>query len=525
MLLLKNARVLTLNNRNTIGDCVLIKDGIILAVDYEDNLGGFSQSVQVEDLKGGTVIPGLVDSHLHLLHYAQSLATIDCDTTSRETCLDKVARASETSQEREWIRGHGWNSNRWKENYVHKDLLDKVAPDHPVYLSNKSLHGAWVNTKALELCGINSNTPDPEGGKIGRDEHGHPDGLLYESAVTLVTDQFTEVTDQEAKQLINAAQNRLFQYGITTVHDFDRIISFKALQALEQDGLLKLRAIKSLPVESIDDVISLGLRSGFGSPHLTYRHIKAFMDGALGTKTAAMLQPYQHTDERGMLLIQPEELWALVKKASTNHLQLAIHSIGDLANRVVIETFQKLRKWEEENDINGLTHRIEHLQTCNLNDIQKLAGLNVAASVQPIHLASDVPAAEKWLGERSRGTYPFKSILQANITLVFGSDAPVELPDCMLGIHTAVHRTQRDNSPVEGWQPQEKISPMEALKGFTRNPHQCFPITGALLGQLSPGFQADLVVLDRFPFQTEDNSFKDIKILKTMIDGQWVWEG
>ena len=525
MLFLKNARVLTLDDSNTIADSVLIEDDIILAVECEEKIGDFPQSTQVVDLRGATVIPGLVDSHLHLLHYAQSLAILDCDTSERQACLDKVTSATKTTKVGEWIRGHGWNSNRWKENYVHKKLLDKIAPNHPVYLSNKSLHGAWVNSKALELCGINSNTPDPEGGKIGRDEHGHPNGLLYESAVTLVTDQFTEVTDQEAIQLIDAAQHRLFQYGITTVHDFDRIISFKALQALEQDGLLKLRVIKSLPVESIDEVISLGLRSGFGSPHLTYRHIKAFMDGALGTKTAAMLKPYENTKERGMLLIKPEELWDLVKKASINHLQLAIHSIGDLANRVVIETFQKLRKWEEEHDIISLPHRIEHLQTCDLSDIQKLARLNVIASVQPIHLASDVPAAEKWLGERCVGTYVFNSLLQANTPLIFGSDAPVELPDCMLGIHTAVHRTQRDNTPEDGWQPQEKLSPLDALKGFTRTPHQCFPVNGAKLGQLSPGFQADLVVLDRFPFDPEEDSFKDIKIFKTMIDGQWVWEG
>ena len=524
MLLLKNARILTLDDKNTVADCVFIANGKIEAIGNKNELGSIPQSTRVIDLRGATVVPGFTDSHIHLLHYAKSLAIIDCDTTSRKTCLDRVLETAATTKPGEWVRGHGWNSNLWQQNNINKDILDKFSMDHPVYLSNKSLHGAWVNSKALELCGIKHNTPDPEGGRIGRDDNGYPNGLLYESAVSLVTDCFDEVSEKEASKLLGEAQEHLFKYGITTVHDFDRTISFKALQSLEQDGNLKLRVIKSLPVEMLDEVTHLGLKSGFGSAHLTYRHIKAFMDGALGTRTAAMIQPYENTEEVGMLLIQPDELWEILKTGSTHHLQLAIHSIGDLANRVIIEAFQKLRNWEKAHSITGLPHRIEHLQTLNLEDIHKLAELNVVASVQPIHLASDVPAAEKWLGERAKGTYPFNTLLQRHIPLIFGSDAPVEIPDCLMGMHTAVHRLQRNNRPIAGWLPQERISPIQALKGFTRTPHEWFPLHNAKAGQLVPGYQADLVVLNDFPLEQGNHSYKDLQVMKTMIDGNWVWE-
>ena len=342
--------------------------------------------------------------------------------------------------------------------------------------------------------------------------------------MSLVYEKLPYTTITEAFELLNKSQHKLFQHGITTVHDFDRITAFRALQTLERNGLLKLRVLKSLPIDSLDEIIEIGLQSGFGSPHLTFRGIKLFMDGALGTRTAAMIEPYENTTETGMLLISEEELYSIAQKASFNQLQLAIHSIGDLANRIVINTFAKLRKWEAEQNRTGLAHRIEHLQTCQLDDLQILRGLDVVASVQPIHLASDVPAANHWLGNRCEGTYAFNSISKAGIPTVFGSDAPVEPPDCLLGIHTAVYRTQRDDTPTNGWQPQEKIPPLAALAGFTRNPHDHFPLTDTKLGIIKPGYNADLVVLDDFPLTLVNRSIKNLEIQKTMIDGEWVWE-
>ena len=525
MQLLTNARILTLNNNNTIAESALIDHGTILAVGSAADFEGLPTSTKIINLDGATVIPGFTDAHLHLLHFAKSLTIIDCDVPSRAECLNRIREAVQQTPPGTWIRGHGWNNHHWQENEVSREILDTVSPEHPVYLSNKSLHGGWANSLALQYCEVDQNTTDPDGGRIGRDSAGMPNGMLYESAVSLITDQFPEVSEAEAVEIIHQAQEKLFQRGITTTHDFDRIVSFKALQQLDAENKLKLRVRKSLPVEAMDEIIAIGLQTGFGNSHLTFGGIKLFADGALGTKTAAMLSPYKNTDEVGMLLLSKEELRHLSRKASRNGLQLAIHAIGDLANRTVIQTFHELRQWESEQNIVGLPHRVEHLQTCQLEDIQLLKGINVVASVQPIHLASDVIAAEKWLGSRCEGTYAFNTFRNTNIPLVFGSDAPVEQPDCLLGIHTAVYRTQRDDTPAGGWQPQEKLSPIEALKGFCTTVHQHLPMQNAALGQVSPGYKADLVVLNDFSLNPEQQqSYKKLKIQKTMIDGQWVWE-
>lgn len=524
--LLTNARILTLNEQHPEADWLLIDRGTIVAVGNRAEFKNLPDKIDNEyNLAGATITPGFTDSHLHLLQYAQSLTRIDCDTPTRQACLETIAEAALHRESNEWIHGHGWNNHQWEQNEVTKELLDQVVPHHPVYLTNKSLHGAWVNSKALQACGIDKNTSDPVGGRIGRDTDGNPTGLLYESAMRLVADNLPEITEQEAIQQIENAQENLFQHGITTVHDFDRLTAFTALQTLDFQRRLKLRVIKSLPIDSLQEVIKIQLRSGFGSSRLTFRGIKLFLDGALGTKTAAMLEPYENTSETGMLLMSENDLWSIAQNASLNQLQLAIHAIGDLANRVVINIFQKLRKWELDHRRQGLMHRIEHLQTCQLEDIQKLHGLNVAASVQPIHLASDIPAAEKWLGKRTRDTYAFNSLFKARIPVIFGSDAPVEQPDCLLGIHTAIHRTQRNNLPSSGWQPGEKITPLQALTAFTRNPHEYFPLSHVKLGKLSPGYAADLIVLNDFPLEPREMSYKDLEIQKTMINGEWVWEG
>jgi predicted amidohydrolase YtcJ len=203
---------------------------------------------------------------------------------------------------------------------------------------------------------------------------------------------------------------------------------------------------------------------------------------------------------------------------------LAVHAIGDRANQMVIEQFHKLRHWEQANQITGMRHRIEHLQTCQPADLTRMAGLNVVASVQPIHLPSDITAADNSLGDRAQFTYSFRSMENLSIPMVFGSDAPVEHPDVLMGIHAAVKRTRLDGTPKGGWQPKETLTLNSAIEAFTSSAHQLFPINGATLGKLSPGFLADLIALNRDPFTTPTDSINDIQVMKTMIDGEWVWE-
>lgn len=524
MHLISNARIYTLNPAQPVADSVLLAGKTILGVGSKKEFVDIAGISKVTDLNQHTVLPGFTDAHIHLLHFAKSLSLIDCETSSKKTCLEKIEQAVKTTPAGEWIIGHGWNHHFWPEGIGTLEELDHIAPDHPVFLTNKSLHGAWVNTAALIRCGISTEFSDPEGGVLGRDQNGQLNGLLFESAVPLVSERLPPFSPAKIKELLLKTQTELFARGITCVHDFDRMDAFSALQSLEHDHNLHLRVLKYLPAESMDDIIAAGFQAGFGSQHLTFGGIKLFADGALGTQTAAMISPYSDSQNTGILLLEPEDFLQMAKKAAQHNLALAVHAIGDRANQMVIHEFQKLRRWEMDNAITGMRHRIEHLQTCQPDDLVLLAGLGVVASVQPIHLPSDIIAADRSLGDRAQYTYSFHSMETRSIPMVFGSDAPVEQPDVFMGIHAAVSRTRRDHSPDGGWQPQEKLNLKSAFENFSRSPHKLFPLNSAPLGKLSPGFLADLIVVDRDPFSIPTDSVKDTQVIKTMVDGEWVWE-
>ena len=524
MHLITNARIYTFNAIQPVADAMLLCGNQIAAVGSTKDFTCLSTITEVTDLNQQTVLPGFTDAHIHLLHFAKSLSLINCETSTKKDCLEKIEQAVKNTPAGEWILGHGWNHHFWPKGIGTRQELDHIAPDHPVFLTNKSLHGAWVNSCALNHCGINVNTVVPDDGILGKDENGQLNGLLYESAVSLIGEKLPEFSTAKVKDILSKAQTDLFSRGVTCVHDFDRLDAFFVLQSLEHDHDLRLRVLKYLPVESIDDIIAAGFHVGFGSQYLTFGGIKLFADGALGTQTAAMLSPYEKSDNVGMLLIEPEEFQQIARKAAQRHLSLAVHAIGDRANQMVIEQFYKLRQWEQTNQVTGMRHRIEHLQTCQPADLARLAGLNVVASVQPIHLPSDITAADNSLGERARHTYSFRSMKNLSIPMVFGSDAPVELPDVLIGIHAAVNRTRRDHTPHGGWQPEEKLALTSAFESFTSSAHQLFPLNRAPLGKLAPGFLADLIVVDRDPFATPPNPIKDVQVMKTMVDGHWVWQ-
>lgn len=530
---LYNARIYTLDEQKPVVSAMVIERGRILQIgDRSSLISQYEESSTLHDLVGKTIIPGLVDAHIHLQQYALSMQRVDCETSTRDECLERVAAQVNGVPTGEWILGHGWNQNEWPEDFGNAHLLDQIAPGNPVYLTAKSLHAAWVNSIALHEAGITSQTPDPPGGQIQRHPDGSPTGILFETAMSLASDILPDSSDEQVSQAIELAQTELWKMGITGAHDFDGRTCFAVLQQLHAAGKLKLRVTKSIPIESLTQAVELGLRTGFGDDFLRIGSVKAFADGALGPRTAAMLQSYEGEPEnRGLLMLDAEELFERGSKAVDNGLSLAVHAIGDSANHEVLQAYQQLRIYERNQvstnsahrKASYLRHRIEHVQIIHPDDISRLSELDVIASMQPIHVTSDFPTADRYWGVRSKSAYAWNSLAEAGTLLAFGSDAPVESPNPFWGLHAAVTRRRADGSPgPQGWYPEQRISLLRALQGFTSGAAYAAGMENRL-GKLIPGFLADLLVLDQDIFKIDPEKIRDIRPLGTMIAGDWVY--
>lgn len=524
-ILLTNALIHTLDGRQPIATAIAINDGRILAVGATDDLlAEFNGRFEVEDLGGRVLLPGLTDAHLHLQHFALGLEMINCETTTRVECLQRVAERARLTPPGEWIRGQTFNQNVWPEGPGTAADLDAVAPHNPVYITHKSFHSAWVNHAALRLAGLTPTTPDPPGGRLGRGPDRDLDGILYETAMDLVADVIPRPSVQQIATAFRRALPRLWRVGLTGVHDFDRRDCFAALQILHATGELKLRVVKSIPLEDLPLSVGLGLRTGFGDDMLRIGAVKAFMDGALGPQTAAMLAPYEGTDDCGILMMNAGQLFEHARLAAENGLSMAVHAIGDRAVREVLDACQQLRAYERDHLASpGLRHRIEHVQVIHPADVGRLAALNVIASMQPIHATSDMLIADRHWGPRAGLAYAWRSQLQAGAHVAFGSDAPVESPNPFLGLHAAVTRRRADGSPGEaGWHPVQRLSLTEALHGFTTGAAYAAGMEDRL-GKLAPGYLADLIVLETDPFSCDPHELQFILPVGTMVGGEWVF--
>ena len=472
-------------------------------------------------LGGRTVLPGLIDAHVHLHQYALGLDQVDCATPTLEECLGRLKRRAGTAPPGSWVRGHGWDQNLWGR-YGTLQELDGAVPLNPAFLTAKSLHSGWINSRALALAGISGSTPDPPGGRIERDAQGTPTGILFENALRLVSQVIGEQTPQALADHLQRAQSALWAFGLTGVHDFDGPQCLRALQILRQSGRLGLRVLKNLPVTELEHALALGLRSGFGDDWIRLGNIKLFADGALGPRTAAMFDAYRgEPDNTGMLLIDGEELAEIGIRAAEGGWALSVHAIGDRANHEVLDALSTVRAHERGRGAPLLRHRIEHLQVMHPDDLTRPAELGVVASMQPIHALSDMAMAERFWGERTRHAYAWRAQLEAGARLAFGSDAPVESPNPFWGLHAAVGRRRLDGSPgPDGWHPQQKLQLREALSAYTLGPAYAAGWEG-VQGQLRPGGWADLIVLDRDPFECEVEELAALKPVGTMVGGEW----
>jgi predicted amidohydrolase YtcJ len=524
MKLLYNANIHTLDSSNPHGSAILIAGGRIIALGDKDKLETIAHGkVEKQDMKGATILPGLTDAHIHMQYYSLGLSKVECETKTKEECLRRVGERARTLKPGEWVLGHGWQQNDWDGNFPTAAELDAVSPNNPVYLTAKSLHAAWANTSAMKLANITDETPDPKDGAVQRDANGKATGIMLETAMALVNAAVPEPTLAELEAAFEKAQSVLWKMGITGVHDFDRRQSFMTLQSLRAKGKLKLRVCKNIPVESVEQANDLGLRTGFGDEMLWIGSVKAFMDGALGPRTAAMLEPYENEPgNKGILNMDGEELFEHARKAADVGLSMTVHAIGDKANHEVLNAFEQLRNYETQNHLPHLRHRIEHVQVIHPDDAPRLAKLNVIASMQPIHATSDMFAADRYWGKRAELSYAWRTQLNYGAILAFGSDAPVESPNPFWGLHAAVTRQRADGSPsAEGWRAEQKLTLAEALSAYTFGAAYTANAENRL-GRLAENYHADLIVLEEDPFKIAPADLLTISPSAVMINGEWI---
>ena len=524
-LVLSGGQVHTMDPGRPWASALWIRGGRIAAAGTDDEiLSAAPASARRVSLEGACVLPGLVDAHLHFEGFALGRTRIDADLPRLQDVLQAVGERAAAAPPGEWILGHGWNHNRWGSGELPTGaLLDRAAPDHPVFLTAKSGHASWANTAALAAAGVTRRSQDPAGGTIVRDGSGEPTGVFLERASGLVADHLPEVTTEQVADAMAAALPAAWGCGLTGVHDLDGIRALRAWQILRERGHRGLRVCKSIPSNRLDEAIATGLRSGFGDDMLWIGGVKLFADGALGPRTAWMLAPYENEpDNLGMPLMAPEELRATVTRASRHGLACFVHAIGDRANREALDALA-LARAEEKDGERRLRHRIEHVQVIDPEDAPRFAELQVVASVQPVHATSDYPMVDRFWGrERGRWAYAFESLRRAGAVLAFGSDTPVEPIPPLAGLHATVTRRRADGSPgAEGWQPQERLSVAEAIRGFTRGAAFAGGVEDRL-GSLAPGMLADLVVLAEDPFAVDPMDLAGLPVLATMVGGRFV---
>lgn len=516
MKLLHNARIHSLDPNCPTASVIAIEGGRVFAVGGPELLESFLH-VGREDMGGRAILPGLTDAHIHLEKYALGLQKLELETGTDGDCLHRIEKRVAQAAPGEWVLGHGW---------VNASGFDlQLGGATPIYLTAKSLHAAWANAAALRLAGIGPGSPDPAGGKIARDGSGHPSGILLEGALRLVEAVLPQPSPEAVAAAMDAAQPVLWKMGLTGVHDFDGPSSFMALQSLEVRGRLKLRALKSIPLELLPQAHALGLRSGFGNDRLRIGSVKVFMDGALGPRTAAMFQPYlNEPDNQGMLMMDGETLSEHGRQAADVGLGMAVHAIGDQAVHEVLDGFEQLRAYERERRLPALRHRIEHVQVIHPSDAHRLGRMGVIASMQPIHALSDMPLADLYWGERARLSYAWRTQLEHGATLAFGSDAPVESPNPFWGLRAAVTRRRADGFPgPDGWYPEERLVMCAALEAYTVGAAYAAGMEDRL-GRLAPGYYADLIVLEQDPFTCPPDDLLTMNASATMLGGEWLYQ-
>ena len=526
-MIITNAVVYTADQNRPVAQAIAVKDGRIAFVGSTRGAMALAGSdTRTLDLEGRTVIPGMVDAHGHLLGLGRALRNVDLvGTHSYEEIISRVRERAGEVPPGQWIRGRGWDQNDWAEmSFPTHEALSRAVPDHPVYLTRVDGHAALVNARAMELAGIDRDTPDPEGGRLIRDASGNLTGVLIDRAQGLVARVIPSASRAEIKDATLAAIRELHRWGLTGIHDAG--VSPEVLDVYEElakAGNYDLRNYVMIRAgdEELDRLFERGPRNALYGGRIWIRAIKISADGALGSRGAAMLEPYSDDPGNTGLITTPyERIHRVAVKALRRGFQLNVHAIGDRANRMVLDAFEAALK---EVPVADHRFRVEHAQILHQQDIPRFAELDVIPSMQGSHQTSDMYWAVNRIGPtRALGAYAWRSLLNTGVVIPNGSDFPVESPNPLISFHAFVSRTDADGWPAGGWYPAQKTTREQALLSMT-----LWPAYAAFMeeetGSLTAGKYADFVVLDQDIMKVDPDRILDTKVLMTVLGGNVVY--
>jgi len=527
-LIITGARIHTVDANRPMAEAMAVGGGRILFVGSERGAMVYrGPSTTVMPVDGLTVIPGMIDSHVHLLDLGNRLRNVDLfGTRSYEEVVARVVERARSTPAGTWILGRGWDQNDWGDTRLpNHEALSRAVPNHPVVLTRVDGHATLVNQAAMRAANLVGGTRDPAGGRIERGTGGAPTGVLVDGAMGIVGGRIPPASRDQVSAAVLAAIQETAKWGLTGVHDarVTRPI-IDIYEALAREGKYDLRnyvMVAATDSATLNHYLQLGPQSALHDARIWIRSIKISSDGALGSRGAAMLEPY--TDDpsnSGLLLVPPAFIQDVAKRALTRGFQLNVHAIGDRGNRVTLDAFEAALR---ATPVADHRFRIEHAQVLHHEDIPRFAQLDVIPAMQAVHQTSDMYWAGNRIGqERLYGAYAWRSLLNTGVVIPNGSDFPVEDVNPLLSFHSSVSRQDAKDWPTGGWRPEERMTRDEALKSMTIWPAYA-SFMEDMVGSLAPGKLADFVILDRDIMQVAERDILGTRVVATYLGGRAIY--
>ncbi len=519
-----NAKVWTADIKKPTAEAIAVSGDRIVAVGSTAAISKMvDEKTQIIDAAGRLVVPGFYDAHLHFIEGGFRLTSVQLRSAASQ--LEFVKRIREYAIQTEpgtWITGGDWDHSLWGGELPTRQWIDAVTPDNPVWINRLDGHMALANSLALQAAGIDRHTPDVDGGTIVRDQSGNPTGIFKDNAMSLIERVIPEPTEKMKDQALDAAMKYVAAQGVTSVHHMGTWNDLAVFERARQAGKLATRIYAAVPIFTWERLAQKIKDEGRGDKWLHWGLLKGFVDGSLGSHTAAFFEPFSDTkQDSGLLVNDPEELYNVLSAGDSAGMQIAMHAIGDRANRIILDIYDRIAR---ENGPRDRRDRIEHVQHLKPADIPRIGELKIVASMQPYHAIDDGRWAEAVIGrERCESSYAWRSLLDRGARLAFGSDWYVAPPTPLEGIYAAVTRRTLDEKNPDGWIPAQKISVEEALRAYTLD--AAFAgFEEPERGSLEEGKLADFVMLNRDIFTIQATEIRSTQVLMTVVGGRIVFE-